>query len=111
MAGLHLGEFEHLLLLTVLRLGSDAHGAGIARELEERAGRTVSRGALYTSLDRLEAKELVRWKVASGTPARNGLPRRAYSVTPAGLAALRASRNTLQRMWRGVESMLKDPTS
>jgi len=107
----YLGEFEQLLLLTVLRLGSEAYGGGIARELEERAGRTVSRGALYTSLDRLEAKGLVRWKVSAGSAARNGLPRRAYSVTPAGVAALRASRNTLQRMWRGLGPVLKDPTS
>ena len=78
----YLGEFEHLLLLAVLRLGSDAYGVDIARELEARAGRSVSRGALYTSLDRLEDKGLVRWRVAPGTPARNGLPRRVYLVTP-----------------------------
>jgi PadR family transcriptional regulator len=107
----YLGEFEQLLLLTVLRLGSEAYGADIARELDERAGRSVSRGALYTSLDRLEDKGLVRWKPASGTAARNGLPRRVYAVTPAGLAALRAGRDTLQRMWRGLEHLLKDPAS
>ncbi len=107
----YLGEFEQLLLLTVLRLGSGAYGADIARDLDERAGRSVSRGALYTSLDRLEGKGLVRWKAADGTPARNGLPRRAYAVTPAGVAALRASREPLQRMWRGLEHQLKEPTS
>jgi PadR family transcriptional regulator, regulatory protein PadR len=107
----YLGEFEQLLLLTVLRLGSEAYGADIARDLDERAGRSVSRGALYTSLDRLEGKGLVGWKAASGTPARNGLPRRAYAVTPAGVAALRASRDTLHRMWRGLEHLLKEPTS
>lgn len=107
----YLGEFEQLLLLTVLRLGSEAYGADIARELDERAGRSVSRGALYTSLDRLEDKGLVRWKAASGTAARNGLPRRVYAVTPAGVTALRAARDTLQRMWRGLEHLLKDPTS
>ena len=111
MAPAYLGEFEQLLLLTVLRLGSEAYGADIARELDERADRSVSRGALYTSLDRLEDKGLVRWKAASGTPARNGLPRRVYAVTPAGVAALRASRDTLQRMWRGLEHLLKEPTS
>ena len=100
-----------LLLLAVLRLGSDAYGLDIARELEARAGRSVSRGALYTSLDRLEDKGLVRWRVAPGTPARNGLPRRVYLVTPAGIAALRASRDTLRRMWRGLDHLLKDPTS
>ena len=111
MAPLTLGEFEQLLLLTVLRLGSDAYGADIARDLDTRADRSVSRGALYTSLDRLEHKGLVRWKSAPGTPARNGLPRRVYSVTPTGVAALRESRATLQRMWRGLEHLLKEPTS
>ena len=107
----YLGEFEQLLLLAVLRLGSDAYGLDIARELEARAGRPVSRGALYTSFDRLEDKGLLRWKAAAGTPARNGLPRRLYSVTPAGMSALRASRETLRRMWRGIDHLLKEPTS
>jgi PadR family transcriptional regulator, regulatory protein PadR len=107
----YLGEFEHLLLLAVLRRGSEAFAADIARELDQRAGRSVSRGALYTSLDRLEDKGLVRWKIAAGTALRDGLPRRAYTVTPAGLAALRASRVVLQRMWRGLEGVLKEHTS
>jgi PadR family transcriptional regulator PadR len=106
----YLGEFEQLLLLAVLRLDAEASGFEIARELEARAGRTVSRGALYTSLDRLENKGLLRWKVAAGTDARGGLPRRLYTVTPAGVTALRASRETLRRMWRGVEHLLKEPT-
>ena len=69
----YLGEFEQLLLLTVLRLGSEAYGADIARDLDERAGRSVSRGALYTSLDRLEGKGLVRWKAAGPVPRVDGL--------------------------------------
>jgi PadR family transcriptional regulator, regulatory protein PadR len=109
MAPAYIGEFEQLLMLAILRLGVEAYGADIARELDTRAGRSVSRGALYTSLDRLEDKGLVRWKSAPGTPARNGLPRRVYAVTPAGLVALRASRKTLQRMWHGLEHLLEDP--
>lgn len=107
----YLGEFEQLLLLAVLRLDTDAYGLDIARELEARAGRSVSRGALYTSLDRLEDKGLLRWKVATGTDARGGLPRRLYTVTPAGVVALRASRETLRRMWRGLDHRLKEPTT
>lgn len=110
MAPAYLGEFEHLLLLAVLRLGSEAYAADVAHELERRAVRRVSRGALYTSLDRLEDKGLVRWKIASGTALRDGLPRRAYTVTPAGLSALRASRGILQRMWRGLEDVLEEPS-
>lgn len=104
----YLGEFEQLLLLAILRLGSEAFAPDIARELEAKAERSVSRGHLYTSLDRLEDKGLLRWKVASGTAVRDGLPRRAYTVTPGGVAALRASRDVLQRMWRGLEGVLNE---
>src|SRR3989442_14845604 len=106
----YLGEFEQLLLLAILRLDAKAYGVELARELEARAGRTVSRGHLYTSLDRLEDKGLLRWKVAAGTAVRDGLPRRAYTVTPAGVAALRASRDVLQRMWHGLDGLLKEPS-
>ena len=93
----YLGEFEQLVLLSVLRVGQGdaaaASGAAIARELEEHAGRRVSRGALYTTLDRLEGKGLLRWKIATGGPERGALPRRAYAVTPRGMSFLR------QRRW------------
>ena len=108
--GIYLGEFEQLLLLTVLRLGAEAYGVDIARDLEARAGRRVSRGALYTSLDRLENKGLLRWKAGAGTPEREGLPRRLYHVTPTGVAALRESRDILKRMWRGIEHLLNEPS-
>jgi PadR family transcriptional regulator PadR len=104
----YLGEFEQLLLLAVLRLGDQAYAADVAHELEVRASRRVSRGALYTSLDRLEDKGLLRWKLAAGTAARDHLPRRGYTVTASGITALRASRGVLQRMWRGLEDVLKE---
>jgi PadR family transcriptional regulator len=110
MASASIGEFEQLLLLAILRLDTGAFGADIARELDERADRQVSRGALYTSLDRLEQKGLVRWSLAPGTPERDGLPRRSYVVTPRGIAALSDSRARLRRMWRGLEHLLKEPT-
>jgi PadR family transcriptional regulator len=107
----YLGEFEQLVLLSVLRLGQAdggvASGAAIARELEEQAGRRVSRGALYTTLDRLEGKGLLRWKIATGGPERGALPRRAYTVTPRGMQAVRGAQKTLQRMWRGLEQVLR----
>jgi len=107
----YLGEFELLVLLSVLRIAqadaSAASGAAIARELEEQAGRRVSRGALYTTLDRLEGKALLRWKIGAGGPERGALPRRAYAVTPRGMEAVRSSQRTLQRMWRGLEQVLK----
>ena len=104
----YLGEFEQLLLLAVLRLGDQAYAADVAHELDARAARRVSRGALYTSLDRLEDKGLLRWKIATGTAARDGLPRRVYTVSASGISALRAARAVLQQMWRGLEDVLKE---
>jgi DNA-binding PadR family transcriptional regulator len=95
------------VLLAILRLQAEAHGVGIGRALEAEAGRTVSRGALYTTLDRLEGKGLVRWKVAAGGDERAQLPRRLYAVTARGLAAVRSSHRALARMSRGIESILK----
>jgi PadR family transcriptional regulator, regulatory protein PadR len=105
-----LGELEQLILLTILRLGPEAYGLSIARELEAQAGRRLSRGALYTSLDRLETKGLVRWKLEAGGPERQALPKRLYSVLPRGIAALRSSQRVLRRMWRGLEHILKGPS-
>ena len=105
----YLGEFEQQVLLVVLRLKDDAYGPEISRELEERAGRRVSRGALYTTFDRLEDKGLIRWRTVPGTEARDGLPRRLYSVTAAGVTALRAARDVVRKLWDGMDARLKDP--
>jgi PadR family transcriptional regulator, regulatory protein PadR len=105
----YLGEFEQQVLLVILRLGSEAFGPEIGRELERRAGRRVSRGALYTTFDRLDDKGLVRWRTVPGTEARDGLPRRLYSVTAAGLAAVRAARAVVRKLWDGLDARLKDP--
>jgi len=105
----YLGEFEQQVLLVILRLGADAFGPEIARELEARAGRRVSRGALYTTFDRLEDKGLIRWRTVPGTEARDGLPRRLYTATAAGTAALRAARDVVRKLWAGIDARLKDP--
>ena len=106
----YLGEFEQLVLLSIMRLGADASGVTVARELEARASRSVARGALYTTLDRLEDKGLVRWKLAPGGDARGRVPRRIYTVSARGVTALRASREVLRSMWSGLEDVLGDNT-
>ena len=103
-----IGELEQLILLAILRLGPGAYGLSIARELEAQAGRRLSRGALYTSLDRLEAKGFLRWKLEAGGPERQSLPKRVYTVLPRGVAALRSSQRILRRMWRGLDRVLKE---
>jgi PadR family transcriptional regulator, regulatory protein PadR len=105
----YLGEFEQQVLLVILRLGDGAFGPEIGRELEARARRRVSRGALYTTFDRLEDKGLIRWRTIPGTEARDGLPRRLYSATAAGTSALRAARDVVRKLWNGLDGRLKDP--
>ena len=104
----YLGEFEQQVLLVVVRLKDGAFGPDIGRELEARAGRRVSRGALYTTFDRLEDKGLLRWQTVPGTEARDGLPRRLYAATPAGVAALRAARDVVRRLWDGLDARLRE---
>src|SRR4029078_8290585 len=98
----YLGEFEQQVLLVILRLKDAAFGPDISRELEARAGRRVPRGALSTPFAPLEDKGLIRWRTVHGTEARDGLPRRLYSVTAAGTAALRAARGVVRRLCAGL---------
>ncbi len=97
-----LGELEHLVLLGVLRLDEDAYGMRIRLEIEERTGRDVSTGAIYTTLDRLERKGLVRSEVGDPTPERGGRARRTFRLTGEGARALTEARQTLARMWSGL---------
>ena len=98
-----LGSFQQLVLLAVLRLGEDSWGARIQEELEQTAGRRVTISTVYVTLDRLEARGLVRSWLGASTPVRGGKARRFYEVTPAGGRALRESREIHERMWAGLE--------
>jgi len=102
-----LGEFEQLLLLAVLRLGDEAFGTRIGTELEEKAGRRVSRGALYSSLDRLERKGFLEWEVEAPTADRGGHPARCFTVTREGLAAIREHRRAYRELADGLEDVLE----
>jgi len=97
-----LGELEQLLMLSLARLGNDAYGAEIQRELEEHAGRGVSISTIYVTLVRLEGKGFVRSRRAEPTPVRGGKSKRYFRLTPRGAAALERSRDMLERMWEGV---------
>ena len=103
---MYLGEFEQIVLLAVLRLGEDAYAIPVREEIIERTGREVARGALYTALDRLEGKRCLTSRFSEPLAERGGRSRRYYRVTPAGLAALRASRASLLRLWQGLEGRL-----
>lgn len=101
-----LGPFEQMVLLSILRLGDRAQGLAVRRELEQGAGTKVSRGALYTTLDRLHGKGYLTWSIADTGPERGGLPRRKYQVTADGVSALRACRAALFSLWSGLEEVL-----
>lgn len=101
-----LGEFELLLLLAVLRLGDGAHAIGLRREIEEKANRSVSRGALYATLARLEEKGFLDWETEEVGPSRGGIPRRRFRVTRAGLEAARASHAAIVRLASGLGEAL-----
>lgn len=100
-----IGELEHLILLAILGLGEHASALEIRRRLIDE-GRTLTRGALYRSLDRLGSKELIAWDVDEPGPDRGGHARRIYGVTEPGLDVVRDRRATLERLWAGAEGRL-----
>ena len=107
MSNVYLGEFEQIVLLAVLRLQGDAYAVPIREEIEARTGRRIARGALYTALERLEAKRCLRSRMSEPRPERGGRSRRCFSVTAAGLSAVRGSRRSLLQLWQGLEAVLE----
>lgn len=107
MVGDSLGEFEQLVLLAIVRLRTEAYGMTIRREIENRTGKSVAIGALYTALDRLERKGYVASTLSDPTPRRGGRAKRIFRLERAGAAALKRSRDTLARMWVGLSPDLK----
>ena len=101
-----LGEFEQIVLLAVLRLGDGAYGVPVRREIEKRTGRSLTVGALYRTLDRLEAKGYVSSRFSDPTPERGGRSKRYFNVQPLGMRALRESRQALAAMWEGLDEQV-----
>jgi PadR family transcriptional regulator, regulatory protein PadR len=97
----YLGEFEQLVLFAVLRLDVEASGVAIHDEIEACTGRSVSPGAIYTTLGRLEERRLVRSEVL-GSVGRVGRPRKHYTLRPAGARALRDAYGTIQALAGGL---------
>ena len=97
-----LGEFEYLMLTAAARLGEDAYGAAIRQEIEDATGTLCSLGALYTTLDRLEAKGFIKTWMGAPTPLRGGRPKRMVRVTAKGIQAATAFYDAVKRVSRGV---------
>ena len=102
-----IGEFEQLVLLSLLQLGDKGHALALRDKLSNIANRNISRGALYRTLDRLEEKGMVTWELEeTDIPERGGKPRRRFTVTRPGISALRESRETLLQLWDGLAEVL-----
>src|SRR5471032_1177585 len=86
-----LGDFEQLVLLALFRLGPDAYGATIRREIEQRTGRDLAMSAVYVTVDRLEAKGLVKSRIGDPVPERGGRRRKHVTLSPAGRRALQGA--------------------
>jgi len=97
-----LGEFEYLMLTSATRLGEEAYGAAIRQEIEEATGRPCSIGALYTTMDRLETKGLIKTRMGDSTPQRGGRRKRMVRVTAKGSQAASDFYEAVQRVSRGV---------
>jgi PadR family transcriptional regulator PadR len=101
-----LGQLEQVALFAIVRLGGEAHGAAIVHEIDERTGRRVSPGALYTVLDRLETKGFVDSRLSDSTPTRGGRRRKVYRLLPEGARELRDWYGGIREMASGVLARL-----
>jgi PadR family transcriptional regulator, regulatory protein PadR len=99
----YLGEFEHIVILALLRLGDRAYGVTVRQEIETRAKREVSIGAIYATLDRLESKGYVKSRLGEPTSERGGRSKRFFQVTAKGMTAVNRTHRTLERLTAGLD--------
>ena len=102
-----LGTFEQAALLAIVRLGDDAYGRAILRDVQLRLERDVAAGAVHATLERLEGRNLIASRLGAGTEIRSGRARRFYSLQPAGVRALNDARATVDHIWRGLRWPLR----
>jgi len=102
-----LGEFEQMVLLAILQKDEKAYGVEVRREIEACSGRRVTRGAFYTTLDRLESKGYLSWTARPVEGWRGGIPQRHFVVTAKGRDKLEQSRTALTKLWRGLDEQMR----
>lgn len=101
----YLGEFEELILTMVAALQADAYGAAIAEEIETKLKRAVNLSAVHVTLYRLEDKGYIKSALGGGTKERGGRRKRIFSITSAGMAMLRAMKESRMDMWKMVPQL------
>jgi PadR family transcriptional regulator PadR len=102
---LYLGEFELVVMLVVIRLGEDAYGVPISREIEQQTGRAVAFGTVYATLERLQKKGFVSSRLGDATPERGGRAKRYFEATPTGVRTVKETKQTLVRLWGGLRQL------
>ncbi len=100
-----LGEFELMVMLALMRLGDDAYGVPISREIEQQSGREVALGSVYATLERLEDRGLVSSSLGRPTRERGGKAKRYFRITPSGLRKVRETRQAFVSLWRGLPEL------
>jgi PadR family transcriptional regulator, regulatory protein PadR len=98
----YLGEFELMILLTILRLGDEVYGVPLSRELSKIRGEDVSVGSVYAALDRLELKGLITSTLGDPSPERGGRAKRYFRVTEEGFRSVRETRRMLSKLWKSL---------
>jgi PadR family transcriptional regulator PadR len=101
----HLGDFELMVLLALMRLGDDAYGVPISEEIEKQSGREVALGTVYAALERLGEKGLVDSELGEPTAQRGGRAKRYFHPTKRGVRAVREARTALINLWRGLREL------
>lgn len=104
-----LGDLEQLVMLSLLRLGEEAYGVSVQREIATRAGRTLTFATIYTTLARLEAKGLVESRLGEPTPERGGRAKKLVRLTSAGRAELRQRLHEVRAMVQGLDASWSRP--
>ena len=104
-SGTHLSDFELIVMLVLLRLGDEAYGVPIAREIDQQTGREVKLGSVYAVLEPLEEKGLVASKLGEPTQERGGRAKRYFHVTKQGIREVRDARQVLTRLWQSVPEL------
>jgi PadR family transcriptional regulator, regulatory protein PadR len=101
----YLGDFELMVLLALMRLGEDAYGVPISREIEKQSGREVALGTVYAALDRLEEQRLVTSQLGEPTAQRGGRAKRYFRISKRGLREVRDARRALINLWKGLRDL------
>lgn len=108
MAKETLGEFEHQVLLAILRLGGESYSVPLVVELEEKTGREVAQAAVFIALSRLEKKALLTSRIQLPAGPKAGRSRRYFKPTPEAMRRLKDTRKSLVRLWEGLEVVLDE---